>query len=360
MSTLALAQGDVDEDGIVDETCVCTPVDNCPGVYNPEQGDCDSDGVGDECDETAGCVDTDISMDTDTGTDVDEEDAGVIDPYIVENCIPMPHVFSPLTTEVEDHIFEIIEDGYEQEPNRFMVVGDSISKVGGLGSYFMGNCQYTYGEIENVWGWIGIKDIRCYPHLQNSLDFFLAGEIEPDVTSYTRKSMATYGGMTAKWAIKGDPEYGGLSPLEREIDAINPQYAIITFGSNDIYRVAPEEDERIQQIADNIMAIATECEFNGVVPIISSSINRLGYDDSMRILSNKLKSMCAGDEIPFINFFEATFSLEENGRRDSQHPRNNSYNRNCTFDKVALERGANMHNLITLEMLDRIFELVHN
>jgi len=58
---------DIDSDGVAQEYCVCTAIDNCPDVYNPDQGDCDSDGIGDACDESNGCVDT--GTDTDTGTE---------------------------------------------------------------------------------------------------------------------------------------------------------------------------------------------------------------------------------------------------------------------------------------------------
>ncbi|ODS40758.1 MAG: hypothetical protein A7315_07665 [Candidatus Altiarchaeales archaeon WOR_SM1_79] len=41
---IVVIEGDADGDGIMDY------VDNCPGIYNPDQNDTDSDGVGDSCD----------------------------------------------------------------------------------------------------------------------------------------------------------------------------------------------------------------------------------------------------------------------------------------------------------------------
>ena len=38
------SHGDADEDGINDL------IDNCFGVFNPDQGDADGDGTGDACD----------------------------------------------------------------------------------------------------------------------------------------------------------------------------------------------------------------------------------------------------------------------------------------------------------------------
>ena len=42
---MALAQADTDADGVADGS------DNCPSVYNPDQGDQDDNDVGDLCDE---------------------------------------------------------------------------------------------------------------------------------------------------------------------------------------------------------------------------------------------------------------------------------------------------------------------
>ena len=68
------ADGDGDGDG------VCGDVDNCPGVYNPDQADADGDGVGDVCDVCPG-----VSNASQADTDAD----GVGD--LCDNCVHGPN-----------------------------------------------------------------------------------------------------------------------------------------------------------------------------------------------------------------------------------------------------------------------------
>ena len=51
--------GDADDDGVLDD------VDNCPGVYNPNQADADGDGLGDACDDCNDVDSDDVCDDVD-------------------------------------------------------------------------------------------------------------------------------------------------------------------------------------------------------------------------------------------------------------------------------------------------------
>jgi len=337
---------DMDGDGIVTE--VCTPVDNCPDVYNPAQGDCDSDGIGDECDESSGCPDTDTDTgpepDTDTEIDTDTEVLGSVG----EGC-PVRSEYYNYHSEIDsDHILGIINDGQQQNENVVMIAGDSISTSNRILAYYLGNFEYPYGDVDEVYGWIGIKDLGCFPELVEPLDYFLEG------ATFTRDSIAQGGGLTAAGVLSGSP-----SRLQQEIDAINPQYGIVMFGSNDVYGInAATEEYRIHEKVEDIMEITEVMEEQGIVPIVLSSFTHIGYEEEMNLMSGFLEAACSVAKVTFVNLHDATWPLIDHGLRDSQHPSIFQYNRSCVFNDETLTKGANLHNLLTLQALSRIYEVV--
>jgi lysophospholipase L1-like esterase len=414
-------QDDTDHDGFGDcwrcDVCngpgddqdwdgVCSLVDNCPEGWNASQRDGDSDGVGNYCDLcldvpgepwTDGCPDTDQEPDTgddtgsvvdttptDTGSAVDtgsadtgpsdtgsatptasatEDTAGTeaepdptveTDPYILANCTPMPAVVSPMTTAVVDNLVDIMADGINLRPNVFMVVGDSISDAGGLLSYYLGNCAYPYGVLEQTYGWVDIKDLRCYPDLTNGLDYFLTGRIGTGtVTSFTRDSLSARASRTATWALAGSS-----SPVQQEINALHPQYALIMFGSNDTYGIpAVGGEAQIATVANTILAIVDTLIDQGIIPILISSPTKPRYDAQLAYLADLLETAAAAYKIPYVDFYAASWPLPNHGQgTDGTHPCPYDYNRTCVFTREALNYGANMHNLVTLKVLDDLYE----
>jgi hypothetical protein len=271
-----------------------------------------------------------------------------------QTCISMPDVFSPMSQELAENIRAIVQNNPNRNPAVFMIVGDSISGDGGAGSYYMGNCSFPYGSHFSSYGWIDIKDLFCYPDLSDSLDFFMTGTLSGGTNSFTRNSIAAYPGRTASWATTGNP-----SPLQREINAINPQYALIMFGSNDIYGIDVNETWLIEEIVDDLLLIADSCADQGVVPILKSAPNKVGYSEQMFILSEYIRLAAEERQYPFIDVLAATWPLPNHGQgSDGTHFRYYDYNRMCVFHTEALNYGINMHNLITLQMLDDLYRIV--
>jgi len=356
LSFVAYAQ-DEDEDGIQDEECTCVQIDNCPGVYNPEQGDCDDDGIGDECDPTPGCPDTETDVDTSTDADTDTGADTETDEYILENCTPVADdVFEHVTGGVLDNIRSIINDpAFQRTPNSFMTVGDSLSHGGGEYAGFLGNCTWPQGNADEEYFWIKVKDLRCFPELSNAVEFFNGITFENGDNPYTRESIADYPSRTAPWALTGSPTY-----LQQEIDYTNAQYALITFGTNNLGVIDDGDQAAIDVVVDDIMILCDELSAQGVVPVVISPPPRAdGRFAQSEMLSDSLREAAMIRELPFADWFKAALPLDNYGAgSDGVHPLSYTYSRTCTFDSVAMTKGMVMHNYVALKILDNIYEAV--
>lgn len=268
---------------------------------------------------------------------------------------PVPYR-APMDQRVVDTVLDIADlgDALGRNPRVFMVVGDSISGDGGAGGYYLGNCSYPYGASQSTYGWIDIKDLTCYPELIDSLDWFLGGATPGGTTSFTRNSIAAYPGRDASWAMTGS-----TPPVQQEIAAINPAYALIMFGANDIYGIDPEETWLIEGIVDDLLAIADYVAAAGIVPIMKTAPTRAGYVEQMELLAEYTRIAAADRGYPLIDVYAATWPLPQHGQgSDGIHFRYYDYNRMCVFHDTALNYGINMHNLVTLQMLDDLYRVV--
>lgn len=267
-----------------------------------------------------------------------------------------PAYRAPITQAVADNVRAIADEGYAlgRHGNVFMVVGDSISGDGGAGGYYLGNCSYPYGAVQSTYGWINVKDLNCFPELVDSLNYFLSGATPGSTTSFTRNSIAAYPGRDAAWALAGNP-----SPVAQELAALSPAYALIMFGANDIYGIGAEETWRIEEIVDDLIAIADYLADRGVVPVLKTAPTRSGYVAQMELLREYLWAAAAERAYPVIDVYGATWPLPAHGQgSDGIHFRYYDYNRMCVFHDEALDYGINMHNLVTLQMLDDMYRVV--
>lgn len=260
---------------------------------------------------------------------------------------------SPITAEVASHLQAILANGPARASNVFIKVGDSISAGGGILANFMGNFEYPYAQ-GGEYDWIGIKDLAGYESLIPALDHYLAAiaPVGGTATPFTRESLATQVGQSAAWALAGNP-----SPLQQEIDAMNPRYALIMYGANDVGGYGPMPPV-VEQIVTNLMQIARICSDQGVVPVFTATPIRGGYEDATLTLSHLLRAACQVQRVPYLNCHRALMPLPAYGLQDDViHPNSYSYNRSCVFWPQALLYGHNLRNLLTLQSLDRLYRL---
>ncbi len=276
---------------------------------------------------------------------------------------PKDPVHSPITLTVANHLKAIVANGSGQNNNVFMIVGDSLStgRTDGKNSWFLGQFEYPYAT-GNEHSWESVMSLQGYEELQPAHAFFLGGVVPhrdptyPATSPYARYSLAAKVSMVAGWAITGNP-----SPLQREIDAINPKFALVMYGSNDVSAHGGFPGN-IDVIISNILEIVDICISQGIVPIITAPHIRYDYDDASITLQYALRAACQDRQIPYINCLKAMMPLPDHGLGPNHnvHPNPLAWNRACVFHPEALDYGRNLRNLVTLQSLDRIYQIFEN
>ena len=180
----------------------------------------------------AGCFDGTLT-DYDAGTPVDAGAGGADGLVEGPARYPADRTLSPITPSVAAHLRAIGTGG---QPDVFAKVGASATASESFLHCFAGTRVDLAGRVE----------------LQPALDFFRGGDAA-GTTPFDRTSLSAVVGMSAGWAISGDP-----SPLESELAAIDPRLAVVMYGTNDI------QLRNLPAYADNLLTLTDELIAAGI------------------------------------------------------------------------------------------------
>jgi len=167
-------------------------------------------------------------------------------------------------------------------------------------------------------------------------------------TSWNRKSLCATGGWPAFKALAGSP-----SPLQQEVNAASPRFAVVMYGTNDIgYK-------NITRYADNMLDITDGLIKEGVIPLLTTIPPR---DDSASAnlevprYNAVVRAVAQARQVPLVDYHRELLPMPKHGLAgDGVHP-NTYYSggaKACVFSSKGLTYGYNRRNLITLEGLHR-------
>ena len=252
-------------------------------------------------------------------------DAGGIDAGPSPARYPTGRNHSPITPSVAQNIRRIFSRGSGLGDDVFAKVGDSITVSTGFMHCFDGAAQLDGRD------------------LQDTIDWFAAGDAAGS-TPFSRTSIAAEVGWHAGRALEGSP-----SPLEREIAAIRPAYAIVMYGTNDIgFR-------GVQTFADDLLTITDTLLDEGIIPILSSIPARVdmpAVDANVSRWNMTIRALAQARQVPFMDYHLAMEGLPNRGLGgDGVHP--SAGGSSCDFTADGLMRGYNVRNLLAIEALDR-------
>lgn len=252
---------------------------------------------------------------------------------------------SPIAPSVVRAMREIAARGSGRDDGTFIKVGDSHT----VNTKFM-HCFSSDGGI----------DLDGRTHLSTAIAAFRAGT----ENSFSRTSLAAKVGMSASWAMAAGE--AGQPPVDQEIAALNPRFALVSYGTNDMQSWG--EGPYLHQNAvwafyENMAALLDHLIEQGVVPIVTGLLPR---GDSAKFPDAPLwvpaynaltRGMAQARQIPWFDMYGATKDIPGQAlASDGLH--GNSSSRPCDFSPSELTYNYNLRNLHNMELLSDAYRTV--
>jgi hypothetical protein len=247
---------------------------------------------------------------------------------------PEGRVHSPLTPAVVRRLQEIRALDPALAEDVFMKVGASTT-VSSANLACLAGASVDFGE---------------YGHLRAIRDYFLDGDAAGS-DPFSRTTLAAKSGVSAVWALSGDP-----SPLEQEYLAVAPAYAIVHYGTNDM-QLGTSYQSALWGFGRNLWTLVDELLSWGVIPIVATinrRLDRAAADAWVPTYNAVIRGIAQGRQVPLIDMYLAYEPLPDHGiSGDGIHGTVYSQGA-CYFTEEGLEYALNMRNLQTLVALDRV------
>jgi hypothetical protein len=235
---------------------------------------------------------------------------------------------SHVARDVEEHLRELVRAFPQRDAERFIKVGGSsvVSRA------FL-HC-FASTDVE-----LGARH-----DLRPTLERLNRGRN----SSFTRASIATAVGYNLRHVL------GGRPPLVlREVRAMNPRFALVFMGPNDVMGKNPHVYERRLHAAVEMLLS------QGVMPIVGSIPPRprnKEIDRWVAAFNEATVRVAEARVIPYVDFHAAMVPVPGFGlARDGVHPnvyREGSKSKPCDFGAAGLAHGQNVRNLLVLDALD--------
>lgn len=254
-------------------------------------------------------------------------------------------VRSPIAPAVVRSMRAIAARQAARDDRTFIKVGDSHT----VNANFM-TCLASDGRI----------DLDGRDELSLAIAAFRAGT----ENAFSRTSLAAKVGMSASWAMRADA--AGRTPVDQEIAALNPRFALVSYGTNDMQSYGEGtllHQNAIWAFYANMTALLDHLIEEGIVPIVTGLLPR---GDSAKFPDAPLwvpaydvltRGMAEARQIPWFDIYRATKDLPGQGlAADGLHGNASPYP--CHFSPEALTYNYNLRNLNNLELLNDAYRTV--
>ena len=245
---------------------------------------------------------------------------------------------SPITRSVVERMRAIAGASPAPDARVFMKVGAS----GTVSSYFL-DCLST-----------GPIDLDGRDALAATIEHY-DQPLADGSSSWARDTLAAEVGVSAGWALAGDP-----SPLEREMAATDPRVAIVNYGTNDMNLGATHESA-LWPFYENLSQLLDQLEAAGVIPVVTGLNPRTDEVDAARWVPTwdaVTRAIAEERQLPYISLYLASRDLPGMGMSDDGIHGNvytpGGVARPCFFTAAGLAFNYNRRNLLTAQTLDEV------
>ncbi len=253
---------------------------------------------------------------------------------------PADRALSPVTPYVADNLRSIAAQTPMAE-NVFAKLGASSTVSAHFMRCFDGDDIDFDGHDERAQLW-------------ETIDFFASEVLDGGATSFGRDTLAAEVGWPAFKVLQGDP-----SPLQQELDAISPRYAIVHYGTNDIGW------QNLHGFGDDMLTIVDTLVDQGVIPLLTTILARGDNPEADAVVPRYnavIRAVAQARQIPLIDLYHETAGLPGQGLADDGlHPSvyaPEGVPKSCVFTEDGLTAGHSIRNLITLQSLERMRQVV--
>lgn len=285
------------------------------------------------CDESAPPVDA--ADPAGAGGKADEVDGSDPEQLASVPFYPVDAVHSPLSAAVVNNIRSIVSTG-DGADDVFMSVGDSIT----VGS---GNLRCFAGSS---------VELGAHEALAPALDFFREGDAA-GLSPFARDSLSARVGKTAKWALGGSP-----SPVEAELNALEPSIALVQYGTNDMQfgsSFASALPGFYTSLGDLLDVIIDD----GVVPVLFTIPPRLDSEGArswVPMYNLAIRGIAQSRALPLVDFNLTLADIPGHGLVGDGIHLGSAPSGACDLSEDGLRHAYNNRNAAALAALDRVGE----
>jgi hypothetical protein len=249
-----------------------------------------------------------------------------------ETPTPLPPDFwqtlPVVPTAISERMRQVYQLGQElgSDPHSFAKIGDCSSAP----PYFLTGFERPDGYR-----------LGDHSYLQPVVDYFQGSFGRVSVAA--KAGLNTSGILTTLWT--DERCLANESLLACEYRLTRPSFAFISMGTNEAYYVRrdPASFERnLRRILDDTLA-------GGIIPILVSKADNVEGDNSINPVIARL---ALEYEVPFWNFWAATYPLPDHGLVDRDHLSTYTFTTFTDFsDPRNLQYGMQVRNLTALQVL---------
>ena len=326
----------------------------CLAACGDEQGvDVGDSGPYDASEDTTDLPDaesdaTDLPDAESDATDGDTVDGG--DPWTTTPTrYPADTTLSPISPFVAATLQDIASRDLSTDAHVFMKAGAS-----GTVSKSLLNC---FAGLPDAFHTV---DLDGRNELQSTIDWFRQGDAA-GTTPFDRATLCAEVGRTASWAISGSP-----SPVDQEIAALHPRFAVVNYGTNDM-QMGTTYRSALYPFYESFTTLIDQVLDAGIVPIISGLGPRADSDSAARWVPTYnavTRGIAEARQVPYLNMFVAYVELPGMGlSSDGLHGNvyaSGGQTMPCVFHADGLEYAYNTRNLATLTALHWMQSVVND